>query len=98
MDDMAVLARSASSRLRAWGAPHEDKAARDRRRPAAGDLTRAIFGRRETDRAFVACAERPEAREADEITDLGHGRSEEHTSELQSRFDLVCRLLLEKKK
>src|SRR5438067_10258706 len=26
------------------------------------------------------------------------GRSEEHTSELQSRFDLVCRLLLEKKK
>src|SRR5699024_11834596 len=25
-------------------------------------------------------------------------RSEEHTSELQSRFDLVCRLLLEKRK
>src|SRR5207249_5681503 len=31
---------------------------------------------------------------------IGSGihRSEEHTSELQSRFDLVCRLLLEKKK
>src|SRR5699024_11280106 len=33
---------------------------------------------------------------------LGHivipNRSEEHTSELQSRFDLVCRLLLEQKK
>src|SRR5699024_266540 len=29
---------------------------------------------------------------------LGGARSEEHTSELQSRFDLVCRLLLEKKK
>src|SRR5699024_12401952 len=28
----------------------------------------------------------------------GGQRSEEHTSELQSRFDLVCRLLLEKKK
>src|SRR5690349_23196335 len=27
-----------------------------------------------------------------------HTRSEEHTSELQSRRDLVCRLLLEKKK
>src|SRR5438105_11932171 len=27
-----------------------------------------------------------------------HPRSEEHTSELQSRVDLVCRLLLEKKK
>src|SRR2546429_3631900 len=28
----------------------------------------------------------------------GDGRSEEHTSELQSRLHLVCRLLLEKKK
>src|SRR5699024_11595300 len=28
----------------------------------------------------------------------GAARSEEHTSELQSRFDLVCRLLLENKK
>src|SRR5258708_31960741 len=28
----------------------------------------------------------------------GHGRSEEHTSELQSPDHLVCRLLLEKKK
>src|SRR5699024_12221683 len=27
---------------------------------------------------------------------LSPARSEEHTSELQSRFDLVCRLLLEK--
>src|SRR5699024_12008358 len=27
--------------------------------------------------------------------DVVAGRSEEHTSELQSRFDLVCRLLLE---
>src|SRR2546421_9495605 len=35
-------------------------------------------------------------REAIEIHHLG--RSEEHTSELQSRSDLVCRLLLEKKK
>src|SRR5699024_11705289 len=31
------------------------------------------------------------------FTELYHYRSEEHTSELQSRFDLVCRLLLEKK-
>src|SRR5256885_12702920 len=29
---------------------------------------------------------------------LAHGRSEEHTSELQSPCNLVCRLLLEKKK
>src|SRR5699024_11253088 len=32
------------------------------------------------------------------ITLIRNSRSEEHTSELQSRFDLVCRLLLEKKK
>src|SRR5207249_5900658 len=31
------------------------------------------------------------------ILDEERARSEEHTSELQSRFDLVCRLLLEKK-
>src|SRR2546429_739171 len=29
---------------------------------------------------------------------VGQARSEEHTSELQSRLHLVCRLLLEKKK
>src|SRR5699024_12802393 len=29
---------------------------------------------------------------------MSSARSEEHTSELQSRFDLVCRLLLETKK
>src|SRR5699024_11745495 len=35
----------------------------------------------------------------DTVKVLSYGqRSEEHTSELQSRFDLVCRLLLEKKK
>src|SRR5690606_39944953 len=34
-----------------------------------------------------------------EIVDIrGPGRSEEHTSELQSRENLLCRLLLEKKK
>src|SRR5437868_13223651 len=33
-----------------------------------------------------------------ELDDVRLERSEEHTSELQSRFELVCRLLLEKKK
>src|SRR2546430_6746240 len=41
-------------------------------------------------------------REAAERADFGHHtqekRSEEHTSELQSQSNLVCRLLLEKKK
>src|SRR5699024_12013371 len=36
--------------------------------------------------------------EPDDAAEATHlKRSEEHTSELQSRFDLVCRLLLEKK-
>src|SRR5437867_4619341 len=34
----------------------------------------------------------------DQIENCGIARSEEHTSELQSPYDLVCRLLLEKKK
>src|SRR2546422_3820105 len=37
-------------------------------------------------------------RAADYLSGPGAGRSEEHTSELQSRLHLVCRLLLEKKK
>src|SRR2546427_5599687 len=38
-------------------------------------------------------------RAANRRVDLRHGfRSEEHTSELQSQSNLVCRLLLEKKK
>src|SRR5207248_9756904 len=32
------------------------------------------------------------------VTEVRGTRSEEHTSELQSPYDLVCRLLLEKKK
>src|SRR2546422_7408375 len=35
---------------------------------------------------------------ATNVGHLMHTRSEEHTSELQSRLHLVCRLLLEKKK
>src|SRR5256885_12125669 len=34
----------------------------------------------------------------DDVDDVGDARSEEHTSELQSPCNLVCRLLLEKKK
>src|SRR5436189_312512 len=51
------------------------------------------------------CARRPviahpdtELRIAVDRYAVGHARSEEHTSELQSPMYLVCRLLLEKKK
>src|SRR5207249_12102182 len=43
-----------------------------------------------------ASTHRPPARSRDATPDCEQTRSEEHTSELQSRFDLVCRLLLEK--
>src|SRR2546430_8943226 len=36
--------------------------------------------------------------EDDRLSKVRHRRSEEHTSELQSQSNLVCRLLLEKKK
>src|SRR5437773_4865667 len=43
--------------------------------------------------------ERPDGRTITfSIQANAHARSEEHTSELQSHHDLVCRLLLEKKK
>src|SRR2546427_6404753 len=46
---------------------------------------------------------RPKPRQASqaptaELKENSEGRSEEHTSELQSQSNLVCRLLLEKKK
>src|SRR5260221_5264999 len=44
------------------------------------------------------CAGRSRLRHPPHAGFLGLGRSEEHTSELQSHSDLVCRLLLEKKK
>src|SRR5690349_23983010 len=40
----------------------------------------------------------PDRRPVPPSASVRSGRSEEHTSELQSRRDLVCRLLLEKKK
>src|SRR5699024_12694865 len=48
--------------------------------------SRYIFKKRETRSSCLS-----------DKTSCASGRSEEHTSELQSRFDLVCRLLLDKK-
>src|SRR2546421_1921567 len=47
---------------------------------------------------FVSYARSDKARVAPLVAAIEAKRSEEHTSELQSRSDLVCRLLLEKKK
>src|SRR5699024_12742848 len=47
---------------------------------------------------FITYVRSPQCRNMLKSFNILRHRSEEHTSELQSRFDLVCRLLLEKKK
>src|SRR5438067_5148767 len=65
-------------------------------RGIAGAHEGADFDLRQAERGEL----RADARERrlEVALDVVGERSEEHTSELQSRFDLVCRLLLEKKK
>src|SRR5438067_6080309 len=45
----------------------------------------------------LTCPSNSRCRQSANRSSKAPSRSEEHTSELQSRFDLVCRLLLEKK-
>src|SRR5256712_9971052 len=70
--------------VRARRAPHEDRARA--RHATMGARPRAAPHRRS------------DARLVRDYGARARFRSEEHTSELQSRSDLVCRLLLEKKK
>src|SRR2546422_3613603 len=58
----------------------------------------AIVGSRNASAAGMKFAERLARELGEEGFVIVSGRSEEHTSELQSRLHLVCRLLLEKKK
>src|SRR3712207_8455198 len=69
------------------GRPGAQRLARPLRRLRCGD-----------ERRFGGDALMPRRDDLHRILVLGSGRSEEHTSELQSRQYLVCRLLLEKKK
>src|SRR5207248_10519625 len=63
----------------------------------SSDLDAAHRGRaRPACRAGRRCRQDDEEGRHEEVR--GRRRSEEHTSELQSPYDLVCRLLLEKKK
>src|SRR6266550_4152210 len=54
-------------------------------------------GRDPHDTNVIAPRIRPRAVSGTHIYEVKSSRSEEHTSELQSRLHLVCRLLLEKK-
>src|SRR5204862_8201255 len=67
---------------------------------AAEEVIHGLFGRQPRDRRQDAeCVGGQEDDIAAMSTHAGHhGRSEEHTSELQSRRDVVCSLLLENKK
>src|SRR2546429_7320522 len=60
-----------------------------------------IYGRPQPIRFGLSLGQQPRLVEAHDMTvldaRLAVDRSEEHTSELQSRLHLVCRLLLEKK-
>src|SRR6266516_1851161 len=72
---------------------------------AAGKPTHTL-GQVVHNEGVIADLERLGIETVDSLDDVDHGaavvirahRSEEHTSELQSPYDLVCRLLLEKKK
>src|SRR5206468_9731839 len=78
-------------RKRCFGAKHRQSVHPD------GALAQAASRRKH---ARCACRSRSFAprRNAMNLVTFEINRSEEHTSELQSRSDLVCRLLLEKKK
>src|SRR5256885_3098378 len=71
-------------------------APRRRRRTGLGPPRRASDGTAAAGRA--ACTRRARRDRGSEPAAHGLRRSEEHTSELQSPCNLVCRLLLEKKK
>src|SRR5699024_12057508 len=64
-----------------------------RRRPPPPVSSRAPPCHPERSRRISAQQPRPQTGQLPRVA----ARSEEHTSELQSRFDLVCRLLLETK-
>src|SRR5260370_30694371 len=66
-----------------------------RRPPRSTLFPYTTLFRSPSSRRFPGCRGRPPPPAAARRT---HRRSEEHTSELQSHLNLVCRLLLEKKK
>src|SRR2546426_9084562 len=80
-----TLFRSLEHSDRERGALEPQQGAPDRAARRGGE--RAVRGRDEFVRRRAALHDT-----------RGHARSEEHTSELQSPCNLVCRLLLEKKK
>src|SRR5438094_5747548 len=104
---MHTLQSAPPCRQSYWRITAREKLGSGVRRAKNRRLSPAFLERRccqETDRwprsAFEA-AQGPVYARTSRVRELKHftgKRSEEHTSELQSPYDLVCRLLLEKKK
>src|SRR5699024_11835087 len=87
IDDVTQLAK-AGAQIRQWiiDTPFQ---------PELENAIREAYAQLSADDENASFAVRSSAT-AEDMPDASF-RSEEHTSELQSRFDLVCRLLLEKK-
>src|SRR3712207_8280153 len=82
-----------TTRCRSEGQPHQARSV-----GAAHALARGELAEPGDAAPQQRIPERPRLEHEPEQRPLRGGRSEEHTSELQSRQYLVCRLLLEKKK
>src|SRR5699024_11594993 len=94
---LAAAGRPGSRSAARAGDHSADRAGALRRRvarPAAHLLPPRLWDRRRDRPADLLTEDRPLGSEVGLQGPCG-SRSEEHTSELQSRFDLVCRLLLE---
>src|SRR5207249_6836365 len=97
-DSPEALARALGERLRQLAPPRDDRPALPARGVASGAPVWVVAemgprGPKPVTAELLATAAELAARLGAPVS-----RSEEHTSELQSRFDLVCRLLLEEKK
>src|SRR5437867_7241930 len=87
----------ASERTRTGRHTHSGKPQRSIKKKISNESMKLRRPRRR-ERQLKNLCERGEHKIRKPVNGLGAERSEEHTSELQSPYDLVCRLLLEKKK
>src|SRR5699024_12072499 len=75
----------------------DDGAETEKKPPTPYELAQKLARAKQPDQQPGSLPKDSPEHEPEESASL-EPRSEEHTSELQSRFDLVCRLLLDKKK
>src|SRR5690349_23948212 len=109
---LIVVRHAVAEDREAFARTHKEDAARPLTAEGRRKMERGALGLRQLVPEVNLLASSPFRRALDTAAILSHAygelrvervpelapRSEEHTSELQSRRDLVCRLLLEKKK